>query len=65
MTTLVRCECDEAPHIGRIVIARGEAGNAFTMEMVAAVRDALKRFAQDDAIKVIPLGGMALAQLGA
>ena len=55
MSPAVRCERDAAAHIGRIVIARGEAGNAFTMEMVAAVRDALNQFAQDDAIKVILL----------
>ena len=49
----VRCERDEAAHIGRIVIARGQAGNSFTIEMAAAVRDGLNRFAQDDALKVI------------
>lgn len=56
MTDHVRCERDAQAHIGRIVVARSEAANAFTMEMVAAVRDGFAAFAQDDAIKVILLG---------
>ena len=52
-TTAIRCERDPESHIGRIVIARADAGNAFSIEMVAAMRDGLKAFAQDDAIKVI------------
>ncbi len=55
MKAAIRCEGDAATHIGRIVIARAEAGNVFSMEMVAAVRDAFVAFARDDAIKVILL----------
>ncbi|HVZ42221.1 MAG TPA: enoyl-CoA hydratase/isomerase family protein [Ramlibacter sp.] len=49
----IRCERDAVPHIGRIVVARPEAANAVTTDMVAALRDAFARFAADDSIKVI------------
>ena len=51
--SLIRCERAAEPHIGRVIIARGDAGNAISIEMAAAMRDALAAFAQDDAIKVI------------
>ncbi|MDP3137892.1 MAG: enoyl-CoA hydratase/isomerase family protein, partial [Burkholderiaceae bacterium] len=55
MNTHIRCERDAESHIGRIVIARPDAGNALSLEMVAALRDGFAAFAQDDAIKVILL----------
>ena len=55
MSTQVRCERDAKLHIGRIVIDNTNAANAFSIEMVAAVRDGFAKFAQDDAIKVILL----------
>ena len=52
-TTAIRCERDAESHIGRLVIARADAGNAVSIEMAASLRDGLAAFAQDDAIKVI------------
>ena len=52
-TNAIRCERDAESHIGRLVIARADAGNAFSIAMAAAMRDGLAAFAQDDAIKVI------------
>ena len=52
----ILCERDAEAHIGRITIARPEAGNAVSMEMVAALRDAFNAFANDDAIKAILIG---------
>ncbi len=49
----IRTERDAAAHIGRIVVARPEAANALSMDMVAALRDAFVAFAADDAIKVV------------
>ena len=49
----IRCERDADSHIGRLVVGRIDAGNAFSIEMVAAMRDGLAALAQDDAIKVI------------
>ena len=51
--SFIRCERVDEPHVGRLIIARGDAGNAISIEMAAAMRDALAAFAQDDAIKVI------------
>ena len=53
MNAAVRCERGAQTHIGRILIDRGDGTNAFSMDMVAAMRDAVTAFAQDDAIKVI------------
>ena len=53
MSEHIRCESDAASHVGRIVIARAEQANAFSLEMVAAFRAALSRLETDDAIKVI------------
>ena len=47
------CKRDGHSHIGRIVIQRPEKSNAFSIEMVAAFREALLELASDDAIKVI------------
>ena len=47
------CERGADSHIGRIVIQRPEKANAFSIEMVAAFRDALSELASDDGIKVI------------
>ena len=55
MSDKVRVERDAQSHIGRIVIAHAEAGNAISMAMAAALRDAFAALAQDDAIKVILL----------
>ncbi|MGE4242720.1 enoyl-CoA hydratase/isomerase family protein [Ramlibacter sp.] len=52
----IRTERDATAHIGRIVIARGDADNAVTLDMVAALRDAFVAFAADDAIKAILIG---------
>lgn len=52
----IRCERDAGTHVGRITIARAEAGNAVSIEMVAALRDAFNAFAADDAIKAILVG---------
>ena len=51
----IRRESDAGSHIGRIVIARPEASNAVSIEMVVALRDAFAAFATDDTIKVILL----------
>ena len=44
-TAAIRCELDRDAHIGRIIIARADAGNAFTMEMVASMRDGFSALA--------------------
>lgn len=53
MNAHIQFERDDAAHIGRILIDRPLAGNAFTLDMVGAMRDAVTAFAADDAIKVI------------
>ena len=52
-STFIRCERDAESPVGRIVFTRAGAGNAVSIEMVAAMRDGLAAFAQDDAIKVV------------
>lgn len=52
----IRCERDAESHIGRITLARAEAGNTVSTGMVAALRDAFNAFANDDAIKAILIG---------
>lgn len=52
----IRCERDAETHIGRITIAGMDAGNALSIDMVAALRDAFNACAADDAIKAILLG---------
>ena len=53
MSAHIRCESGAASHIGRIVIERPGSMNAFTLDMVAAFRDALTTLSHDDAVKVI------------
>ena len=53
MSDFIRCETEVKAHIGRITIRRPDHANAFTLEMVAAFRDAVSAFASDDAVKVI------------
>ena len=53
MSVQIRCEKDVQSHIGRIVINRVDMANAFSSEMVAAMRDGFADFAHDDAIKAI------------
>lgn len=53
MSAHVHCKRGPHAHVGRIVLARADAGNAFTLDMVAQFREALRELEQDDAIKVI------------
>ena len=53
MTSQIRCEKNVQAHTGRIVINRVDMDNAFSIEMVKAMRDGFADFAQDDAIKAI------------
>lgn len=57
MSAHIRLERDDEGHIGRIVIDRPEAANAFSMNMVEAFRHALVGLGRDDAIKVIVIAG--------
>jgi enoyl-CoA hydratase/carnithine racemase len=52
----IACERDAQSHVGRILIQRPQAANAFSLEMVAAFKNALRTLANDDAIKVIVIG---------
>ena len=58
MSEHIRCESDADTNIGRIVIQRDDASNAFSMAMVAAFRDALSALEQDDAVKVIVISAV-------
>ena len=49
----IRVDRDAQSHVGRITIARPEAGNCVSIAMVAALRDAFNAFAVDDAVKAI------------
>jgi len=54
MTALIRYE-EPAPHVARIVLARGEKHNSINPQMIFEVNDAFSRALYDDQIKVIIL----------
>ena len=51
--TTVRCERNEESQIGRLIIARPDAENAISIEMVDLLFQGLDHFAKDDDVKVI------------
>ncbi len=57
MNRMVRCERDPSSHIARIVLDRPEHGNAFSAAMAASFLQELTELENDDAIKVIVIGG--------
>jgi enoyl-CoA hydratase/carnithine racemase len=57
MSAHVGCERGEIAHVGRIVLRRPEASNAFSIAMVEAFVAALTELEADDAVKVIVIAG--------
>ena len=49
--TTVRCERNEESQIGRLIIARPDAENAISIEMVDLLLQGLDHFAKDDDVK--------------